>query len=84
MKSCIGCRYANWEKTKIGRLHPSGKGVCTYRVKFPVLPASMSWTPVKTLNTSVIDPSVADDPRIFGGYINRHKKFDDHCPCYQE
>lgn len=29
--TCIGCRYARWERTKAGRLHPDGTGTCEWR-----------------------------------------------------
>lgn len=42
---CDGCRFAEWEKTASGRLHPSGHGRCAYAANHPV-PASHngSWT----------------------------------------
>ena len=42
MKNCTGCKYAEWQRTKSGNLHPSGDGECTYEVKRPVAPISMS------------------------------------------
>ena len=38
MKNCNGCRYAEWEKTKAGRLHPSGDEKCTYKGVKSALP----------------------------------------------
>ena len=34
---CVGCKYAEWLRTKTGALHPSGQGTCGYRlvVKLP-------------------------------------------------
>ena len=43
MKSCIGCKYANWKRTAAGRLHPSGDGKCEYPYNVPPLPRSMYW-----------------------------------------
>ena len=41
---CIGCKYANWQKTSNGRLHPNGEGKCTYVFPdMPVLPMSFMW-----------------------------------------
>lgn len=67
MKKCVGCRFAEWNRTKAGRLHPSGDGRCNFNTALPVLPASMFWIP---------------KPCIGGGYINRREEFRDHCPCY--
>lgn len=33
---CDGCKYAEWQLTKNGRLHPSGDGKCTYLRKRPL------------------------------------------------
>ena len=70
MKNCKGCKYAEWEKSKNGSLHPSGKGVCKYKVTIPKLPASMWWS------------GYYDGPGILGGDIKRHSDFNDHCPFY--
>jgi len=29
--TCIGCRFALWERTRSGRLHPDGNGTCEWR-----------------------------------------------------
>ena len=63
MKTCVGCKYAQWKTTVSGRLHPSGDGKCEYPYKVPELPASMYW--------SVYYPSP------YGGDINRHKEVKD-------
>jgi len=67
MKNCKGCKYAEWKRTKNNRLHPGGKGICKYKCKLPVIPASMSW-------------SITPKPR--GGHIYRHKDHIYHCLCY--
>jgi hypothetical protein len=66
MKSCTGGKYARWQKTKAGRLHPSGDGECTFKVKIPQLPASMYWIG-------------RTDPVPHGGHINRREDLEDHC-----
>ena len=71
MKNCTNCKLAEWEKTKTGRLHPSGDGRCTYEYKVRVLPASMYWSS-RTI------------PRPSGGYINRHTELKEHCVYYSE
>ncbi|MGD9157191.1 MAG: hypothetical protein PVG39_02170 [Desulfobacteraceae bacterium] len=70
MKNCIGCKYAKWDRTKTGRLSPTGEGRCTFAIKMPVLPTSMFW-------------SFRVEPNPSGGFINRRKEFENHCPCYQ-
>lgn len=42
MKNCTGCKYADWQRTKSGRLHPYGDGECTFEIKRPVVPISKS------------------------------------------
>ena len=69
MKNCKDCKYADWDKTKSGRLHPSGDGRCTFPWKIPALPASMYWIG-------------KNSPTPNGGSINRKKRFKDHCPYY--
>lgn len=68
MKSCMGCMYAKWDKRANGTLHPSGNGVCVFRVKQMVLPASMHFIHF---------------PFLGGGHINRRHEFKEHCPCYE-
>ena len=69
MKNCTGCKYAQWDKTKTDKLHPSGDGRCQYIVQIPILPASMSWF----LNA---------DPMVCGGHINRRSEMKGHCRYY--
>jgi hypothetical protein len=64
MKSCVGCVFANWDKTKTGRLHPSGKGACEFEYKMPPLPQSMYWF-------GISEPLVV--------YIERNRELKDHC-----
>lgn len=69
MRSCVGCKYAKWETTKAGRLHPSGYGICQYEYKLPLLPKSRYWIS-------------GHAPAPLGGSINRHDELSDHCPYY--
>ena len=71
MKNCTKCGYANWERTKTGRLHPSGEGICSYVVKMPVLPASRYWIG-------------RSEPSPMGGLINRRSELKNDCPHYWE
>lgn len=68
MKSCVGCVFADWQKTKTGRLHPSGSGLCTFKYKVPPLPESMYWL---------------DSPKPRGGYLERNRELKDHCVYFQ-
>ncbi len=67
MKTCLGCKYAEWKKNKDGRLHPSGDGKCTYSYIVPEPPKAFYFF------SNYI-------PRPCGGHINRRgKEFNDHC-----
>ncbi len=66
MKTCNGCKYAEWNKTAAGRLHPSGDGKCCYEYKVPPLPAALYW--------------LGGEPRPSGWLINRREEHKDHCP----
>lgn len=66
MKSCNGCKYANWERTANGSLHPSGEGTCTYFWIMPPLPSAFRWPGSMT-------------PRPYGGAISRRKEYDRSC-----
>lgn len=75
MKTCQGCIYAEWKKTKAGKLHPSGDGRCTYEVIIPVLPYSFSW---RGHYGEIVNYSQL----IAGGFIERHRELKDHCPMW--
>lgn len=66
MKTCNGCRYARWDRTKAGRLHPNGYGRCQYKWEMPALPASMYW--------------IGRPPSPLGSLIERREQLKDHCP----
>ena len=69
MKNCMGCKYAEWYKTKSGRLHPNGEGKCLFEFKIPTLPACKYF--------------VGGSPCICGGVIERKKDFKTDCAYYQ-
>lgn len=73
MKNCKDCKYAEWKRTKLGRLHPSGDGECGYKLKWKMLsiPASMFWP-----------GNMSHKP--CGGYINRREDLKEHCVYYSE
>ena len=56
MKTCTECKHAEWQRTKNGRLHPSGDGKCAYPWQFPALPGAFYFI-------RPVSPS--------GGFINR-------------
>jgi len=39
-EQCLNCKYAAWDKTDSGRLHPSGGGLCVYEPKMLDVQAS--------------------------------------------
>lgn len=71
MKNCTGCKWASWDRTAAGRLHPSGEGYCMFPVKQipPPLPASMHWFGAPW--------------RVAGGLINRRQELPEHCKFFQ-
>lgn len=71
MKTCMECKYAEWDKTKKGRLHPSGDGHCKYTYKVPRLPMSMYWIGKRP-------------PTPSGGSISRREQLRGRCPYYEK
>jgi hypothetical protein len=69
MKNCLGCSFAVWDKTKTGKLHPSGHGVCAYKYKIPPLPGCKYWI---------------NAPCPCGGSISRKEELENHCVYYQK
>jgi hypothetical protein len=69
MKKCLGCSYAEWDKTKANKLHPSGNGKCKYPYKIPQPPAAFYF--------------LSGLPVPCGGFINRNQEHKDHCPYWQ-
>ena len=67
MKQCKDCKYAEWAKTKAGKLHPTGAGRCTYDVTLPAIPQAFYFV---------------TKPLIGGGYIFRNEELKDHCVYY--
>jgi hypothetical protein len=69
MKNCQGCKFAKWDRTDSGRLHPSGDGRCTYEWKSPPIPACSHW--------------MGHEPKPYGVHINRRQDNKEHCVYYQ-
>lgn len=65
---CDNCKFAVWNRTKTGRLHPDKGGFCSRLASFPLdlrLPAAFYWV------------SVA--PRPSGGRIERGEELPNGC-----
>lgn len=71
--NCTYCRYAEWKKTKVGRLHPGGDGRCTWQIVHPRLPLARQWE---------YPYSSEKPPGIRIGFLDRHKPFE-KCPTFQ-
>ncbi len=71
MKTCNGCKYAEWKRTANGRLHPSGDGRCTFTIVIPKLPNAFRWG---TYSGQAYKPC--------GGFIGRRDVYGDDCPMY--
>jgi hypothetical protein len=71
MRNCKKCIHAEWRRTKVGKLHPSGDGTCTYTYKMPELPACSS---------------LVGGPYIYNSsfIINRRDELERHCVYYRE
>lgn len=67
---CLDCKFADWMRTKSGRLHPSGEGECTWEFRASVLAAAYQWS---------------STPKLTGGTIWRHEGLpgDGRCPQFQ-
>ena len=70
MKTCKGCKYAGWDRTKSYRLHPSGKGICAYPYRVPPLPGAFFW----------LGQQDGEPHRPSGGYIHRRELLKRDCP----
>lgn len=66
--SCVGCQYAEWDRTRTGRLSPSGDGRCLFEWAPPPLPSS------KYFFTA---------PIVLGGSISRRKPLREACSLYR-
>jgi len=65
---CMTCKFAEWQKTAAGKLHPSGDGRCKWIYPLVRLPVGMYW--------------VGGELRPSGGNINRRDEWQ-QCPQYQ-
>jgi hypothetical protein len=72
-EDCTTCQLARWQRTKTGRLHPSGNGRCSWD----------GWKEWKIPKTFFYTGGHRDRmPLPSGGYINRRDPCTD-CPLYQ-
>lgn len=67
MKKCDECKYANWKRTKAGKLHPDKAGKCEFLVKPAAVPSAFYY---------IIDPI------LHGGFIYRGEELKRNCPTY--
>lgn len=72
MTNCTYCKWAVWDRTESGRLHPSGDGRCGFQIKMPVVPVAFYHVHGKQLHDYYC-----------GGWINRRVELKEHCPCYE-
>lgn len=72
--NCRGCKFAKWDVTKAGKLHPSGSGRCMWQYPEIQLPASMYF----------VGRSPGDSPKPCGGQIDRKLELPRGCPCREE
>lgn len=71
--SCMDCALAKWERTKTGRLHPSGDGRCQWKAPDIAVSAAFYFSGYK--RKALPEPS--------GGYIERKQPYTD-CPTWRE
>jgi hypothetical protein len=77
MKTCKGCKWADWNKTVSGRLHPNGAGRCTFPVKAQVLPYSIADTYRGKEVIRWLEACIASHRTIY-----RRDELREHCNCY--
>lgn len=68
MKDCTHCKWAAWDRTAAGKLHPLGGGECTYKIVVRQLPAAFYWV---------------FNPHHSGGFITRRRELKTHCTYYE-
>ncbi len=61
MLNCLSCKFAVWERTLAGQLHPSGEGKCTWRMPGILLPKAFYYIG-------------KESPKPMGGHINRNEQ----------
>jgi hypothetical protein len=69
---CDGCKFADWKRTKNGRLHPGKQGRCTFEWVPPPLPAAFYY----------FHGIKGSFPKPNGGWIERGANYD-ACETYQ-
>lgn len=64
---CVGCKFANWDRTPSGAIHRSGRGQCTWQTVFAIAASSITFD-YRTDNTiSALRGAVV----VRGGVIGR-------------
>lgn len=73
MKFCDDCKYATWQRTTAGRLHPSRDGKCTFETDVQ-LPNSAGYTWWRVSKGNVLE--------VRGDYIQRKREHKYDCPYF--
>jgi len=73
-QDCTNCALAKWQRTKTGRLHPSGDGQCQWRMPEVIIPRAFYYHTWSHAERDVPAPS--------GGYIDRRKAHT-NCPTWK-
>ena len=69
MKTCNGCKHADWDKTVTWKLYLSGEGACTAVVRVPALPQAYHWVHALAVK---------------GGHIDRNTPLKEHCVYFSQ
>lgn len=59
---CRTCERAEWEKTKIGRRHPDGRGKCIWKPPHVPTPRAWAWSNWALRQPSAIGGSIVWSP----------------------
>lgn len=70
--NCLTCKYADWLRTRYGKLHPSGNGRCGWKAQDISLPIAFYYVGRRDMHKI---------PTPDGGHINRKRL--EHCPAYE-
>lgn len=91
---CEKCKFAKWDKTKTGCLHPLGGGVCTWSVTLPIAASCRSYIAPSPYHTTDQKRGIRDegggvftlgDPE--GQFISRKRGKETpmyECPVFEE
>lgn len=69
---CDDCKFAKWNRTTSGRLHPNKMGRCEWVFLPPLVPKAYRFAYGKP----------GEYPNPSGGYIERGATYTDNCACF--